>query len=268
MTSKKIYAYDMSGKKIKNPEYVHPDEDDPHYSEKRSQEFVIRRSQQFIVPDDILKKKLCNSNMGESLSDAEYDEFMALLPLGDDIYVREFQDGPSTSKDMEGVLEEVIKTCKSFAQDGVDGDDDGNYDEDSDDDAKGTENKDTLEGFLRHLGENELVSEAERALEGVEEEMERDLRDAKQRVFKSFVGAGKGLQAGLDAVGLQVDIDALGILNDKIEGSDMGSADSDFVESLNSEDSADALSGNAQSEIRLNDRKQERHGDVHCTRLW
>ena len=57
--------------------------------------------------------------------------------------------------------------------------------------------------------------------------------------MKGFVGAGNALQAGLNSAGLQVNIDTLGILNEKKrqEGSDMGSEDSEFVDSHNSKDS-------------------------------
>ncbi len=239
---KKIYALDNSGKKIKNPDYVEPDEDDPNYSEKKSKEFLIRRIQQFIVPDEILKKKLCNSNMGEPLTDAEYDEFISLLPPDDEICVREHPDGPSTSKDMEGVLSEVNSIYRNFAYSGEEVNDIDNDDDDDDDDDRNGRD---------FFGESKkALARTREGFEGIEEEVEQDLRKAGHEVFKGFVGAGKSLQAGLDAVGLEVDIDALGILDDRKEGSDMGSAaDSDFVESQNSEDSQDALSGDAESDF-------------------
>lgn len=235
---KRLYEYDSSGNKVKNPAYVKPDEDDPEYEEKKNKEYITKRIQQFIVPDDILRKKLCNPHVGQPLSDVEYEEFLALLPHDDEIFVREHQDAPSNSKDMEGVLDTVTQICRNFAF-GEDGNPDGDDSDDGEDEG-GNEG-----GLLGHFG-NEVGREGLNFLRGtkqgladVEHEMGRDLQEAGKTAMKGFVGAGNALQAGLNSAGLQVNIDALGILNEKKrqEASDMGSEDSEFVDSHNSKDS-------------------------------
>ena len=37
---KRLYEYDSSGNKVKNPAYVKPDEDDPEYEEKKNKEYI------------------------------------------------------------------------------------------------------------------------------------------------------------------------------------------------------------------------------------
>ena len=81
---------------------------------------IVTRHQQFVAPDEIIRKKLCNVRSSEALSDAEYDKFCSALPTGEEVYVRDNTGGPSFSKDMEGVYDAVMQNFRSFmlAEDG------------------------------------------------------------------------------------------------------------------------------------------------------
>jgi hypothetical protein len=187
---KKIYATDAYGGVKKDPQ---------------TGQSVVKRHQQFVVPDEILKKKLTSPNVAEALTDAEYEKFMSRLPTGHDVFVRESVNSSRNSMDMEGVYEAVTAAYTRFAA-GEDSKEEQADDIDGVGDNAAAAADTTLSGGIRGLGN--MLNKAGGNVAGA---AVHGVQDGLLGVIKE---TGRGLQAGLDTVGMEVDIDALGILKD------------------------------------------------------
>lgn len=191
---------------------------------------IVTRHQQFVAPDEIIRKKLCNVRSSEALSDAEYDKFCSALPTGEEVYVRDNTGAPSFSKDMEGVYDAVMQNFRSFmlAEDG------------------------DLDDIHDSMKEKERDSEGDAGQPGSPDDGigmgGRSELSLSNQIIKMEAGLEKGvmtgLQAGLDGMGVGINI-----FNDK-SGSGTGSDLSVFKDGA---DVASITDGASDDEVSSSD---------------
>lgn len=218
---------------------------------------VVKRHQQFVAPDDIIRKKLCDVRSAEALSDAEYDKFMSALPTGEDIYVRENPDGPSFSKDMEGVFDAVMETYHAFL---LDEDEDLNGSDADDDVGMEHERDSEMESPSRTRSDPPIPSSTELSLSMRLKDLEKGV---EKGVMSAIETTEKGLQAGLDGMGVGVDIfrSKSGSVSDsdlsdfKNQGSEIASITDGGDESSSTSENPSSAMDSAYGEER------EEHGD-------